>query len=375
MIDQMHMNDFGKFYYSSRAFLDGRDMYAQSPATDLGFDRAPGLQLLNMNPPHFHLLVLPLARLAPEAAITVWIAVSLFALALSILLIAREIGFEWTPGRILLVAAGSLAFAATQAFFGTGQLSLLLLLAMTACWMAARRGHWIAAAVWLGVCLSVKPFLLIVLPYFAFTRRFVPLAVALVTAAGCFALGLVVFGIDAHVAWYRALAQSADWAWEPMNASLFGVLRRAFGPSPYYAAFGQHRLTIVWLALAGAVAVVSLAAAAIDRTPRAIDRAFALLLVAAQLVSPLGWIYYLWLPAGPVAALVADAAAADQRRRAQAAVAIAAVVGLLWPIIGLYWWQPSPWATVTVGSMYFWATLSAWIWVLLDQAHGTMETA
>src|SRR5262245_61809432 len=128
---ELHMNDFGKFYYSARAFLDATDMYAPSPATDIGIGGAAHLQFLNMNPPHFHFVVLPFALLPPETAAMSWIVVSLLALLLSLALIGRELGVVWTPVTTLLVALGTLAFAGTQAFFLTGQLSMLLMLAMT----------------------------------------------------------------------------------------------------------------------------------------------------------------------------------------------------------------------------------------------------
>jgi hypothetical protein len=50
------------------------------------------------------------------------------------------------------------------------------------------------------------------------------------------------------------------------------------------------------------VLLVTLAVVARDRG-QPVDRSFALLLLCALLVSPLGWMYYLWLAAGPLAAL------------------------------------------------------------------------
>src|SRR5436190_18365860 len=91
----LHMNDFGKFYYSTRAFLDGGDMYAPNPATTLTFD-ATQARLANMNPPHFHLLLLPIARMSPLAALLVWAIASLIALAAVVVAITRELNLRWT---------------------------------------------------------------------------------------------------------------------------------------------------------------------------------------------------------------------------------------------------------------------------------------
>ena len=368
MTDRLHGNDFGKFYYSTRAFLDGGDMYAPSLATDLKLDKAPELQFLDMNPPHFHLIVLPLARLELRQAVGVWMGASVFALILSMLLIFREIRLDWTPTRLLTIAFGTLGFAGTQAFFLTGQLSMLLLLAMTVCWLDARRDRWSSVGVWLGVCLSIKPFLLILIPYLLGTRRFRAVAFTLATALACFLAGLLIFGAEAHISWYRAISQSGDWAWTPMNASALGFFRRAFGETPYFAPLvSAPGVVPLWMVAAGLVGAFSLAVAILDRTPLAVDRAFALLLVAAVLISPLGWIYYLWLPAGPIAALVwRPKDGPDRGPRSDRILAVPVIVGLMWPLVFLYVFQPRPWATLLVGSIYFLSTACLWLWLLLD---------
>ena len=87
----LNMNDFGKFYYSARAFLAGHDMYAPSPATQLGAGQLPGAQqLLNLNPPHFHLFVIPLAGFRPGIAVAVWMFANTFALVISLLIAAAR---------------------------------------------------------------------------------------------------------------------------------------------------------------------------------------------------------------------------------------------------------------------------------------------
>jgi Glycosyltransferase family 87 len=374
MTRQLHMNDFGKFYYSARAYLDGGDMYASNPATDLKFAEAPELQFLNMNPPQFHLVVLPLAMLTPELAVTIWLGLSILALVVSILLIVREIGVTWTPIRLLAVVAGALAFAATQSFFITGQLSLLLLLALTVCWVAARHGRWMAAGALLGASASVKPFLLVFVPYLMLTRRFRALAVVAVVAVVSFGAGWFVFGGDAYRAWYRALSQSGDWAWAVMNASTLAWFRRAFDTQPIGTPLVVAPVLVKgWVVAAVAVGVVTLVACMRSD----VDRSFALLLVAAQLISPLGWIYYLWLPAGPIAAVALkqrNREVAQAFRPADAALkrcatfrhllALIAAIGFVWPMPFLLAFRNHAWATLTIASVYFWATLALWLWLL-----------
>jgi glycosyl transferase family 87 len=376
MTDQLHMNDFGKFYYSARAFLDGADMYGPNPATDLRFPEAPELQFLNMNPPHFHLLVVPLARLAPSQAVLLWMAVSLLALVLSMLLVSRELMIQWTPLRLLATVTGALAFAGTQSFFVTGQLSLLLTLALTMAWLRARHDRWLEAAAWIGICASVKPFLLVFAPFLLGTRRVRASVVMLAAAAACIAVGLAIFGASAYDSWLRAVGQSGDWAWTVMNASVFGFFRRAFDAQPIAApVFTAPRLVSVWPIVAAFVGLSTLAIAIRDRTNAAIDRAFALLLVAAQLISPLGWIYYMWLPIGPMAAMIfrrmPERGALEPSIRAWTSRMLAAIacVGFAWPMPFLTAFQPHRWATASIASIYFWATLATWLWLVDDAVH------
>jgi len=371
MVQRYHMNDFGKFYYSARAFLDGGDMYAPSPATTQGPDDPSGLEYLNLNPPHFHLLVLPFAPLRPETAVMSWMIVSLFALIVSILIITRETAVAWTATRVLLLTLGVLAFAGTQAFFLTGQLSMLLLLAMTVCWLQARRGNWTAAAVGLGLCLSVKPFLLLFIPYLIATRRSRAAAIAVGTAAACFAVGLLVFGLESYSAWYRALGEAGDWTWAEMNASTLGIFRRSFDVQPIGVTPVMVRpaLVTLWMPVAAAIGVVTLVATIGDRSESSVDRAFALLLVAAPLMSPLGWIYYFGIGAGPVAALVFGPRRQHVRSWSSILVAAIAGVGLFWPHPLLGAFQPHRWATLFVTSAYFWGALAAWTWLVLDARH------
>ena len=85
------MNDFGKFYYSAVLFLEGKDMYGPSPATLIKVSPTERRQFWNMNPPHMHVPLLPLAVLPPMTALAIWSALNLLALAVSLRLIYREV--------------------------------------------------------------------------------------------------------------------------------------------------------------------------------------------------------------------------------------------------------------------------------------------
>jgi alpha-1,2-mannosyltransferase len=239
MVEELHMNDFGKFYYSAALFLDGQDMYAPTPATDVPLTETESRQFLNLNPPHFHLLVLPFVTLSPGVALLLWAILNLLALIVSVRLIARELRIRWTRGRVLWTVCGVIVCSATGAIIVTGQLTFVLLVPVTLAWMWARRGNWDRAAVCLGVCASVKPFLGIFLVYLLLARRMRAAGLMIATGVACGVVGLAVFGWHAYASWLRGLS-AVNWTWAAMNGGVAGVVARAFAAeSPFYTPFFQ----------------------------------------------------------------------------------------------------------------------------------------
>jgi hypothetical protein len=100
---------------------------------------------------------------------------------------------------------------------------------------------------------------------------------------------------------------------------------------------------------AGVVGVVTLLTL---RRTRDTDVVFASTTLASLLVSPLGWVYYLWL---------VFPGALGRWRQHTPRVAVAGLALLMIPLVILWWFQPSGLATMTLGSVYSWGTLSLWI--------------
>ena len=370
MYSQLHMNDFGKFYYSARLFLDGADMYATNPATKIPVAAGETRQFLNMNPPHFHLVMLPLALLAPAPALGVWLGINLLALALSIGIVTRELRWRWTATRALWALLGALACSATGAVVVTGQLSFLLMLGMTLAWRDARHGAWTRAGLWLGLLAGVKPFLGVFLVYLLARKRVLAAVVMAGTVATSFAAGLAVFGVAAHRSWLGALS-SASWTWPSMNGSIAGFFGRTLTASPAFVplivAPGLARFATIAVITAAVLATVL----ALRQHASDTDRGFVLVLLLALLVTPIGWVYYLWVAFGPLAGLLC---APRRWTRFDAATLSLAVPGLLCPLALTGPWRDAPIAAVTLGSAYFWATLALWLTaVVLTPPSGPAE--
>ena len=131
--------DFGVFYDSAAAWWSGASPY----------------RLPNLNPPHVVAFLSPLAWLSKPSAWIIWQIIS----AVSWLLAIR---ITTASGRRpdALACALFIAHASTSAQTLMGQLVWVLAVPLALAWRAASAGQTDRAGIWLGVCLSAKPFLL-----------------------------------------------------------------------------------------------------------------------------------------------------------------------------------------------------------------------
>ena len=95
------------------------------------------------------------------------------------------------------------------------------------------------------------------------------------------------------------------------------------------------------------------------------DRAMLLLLLAALLLSPLGWVYYLSLATGPFLALVWRRALIGAN--GSAVLIIPGVMLLYLPGEFTQMAQPAGWATLTLASAYTWAVLLCWAGLVIPK--------
>ncbi len=254
--------------------------------------------------------------------------------------------------------------SATGGIVVTGQLTFLLLLPVTFAWIAARHGDWNKCAALLGACASVKPFLGIFLIYLILRRDIRPVVTMVVSGTLCAVAGLAVFGWAAYSNWLAAMS-SVDWTWAPMNGSLAALVSRAFDESPFYTPAASSPWLIKPITTMLSLAVVGVSFRELQRNLHGcVDRIFAILLLTAQLVSPLGWVYYLWLIVGPAAGLYQSSRFRISRLRD--ALALLAVPGLIVPYVGAMQGTDSPLVGLTLGSIYLWTTLFLWGSVIAD---------
>ena len=370
-----NMNDFGKYYYSAVSFLQGRNIYDINPAMLIPVSVLEYHIFLNLIPPHFTLLILPLALFSPQIALLLWILINLFCLLASLLIIFRKLKVKFNSWRVMLLVIGLLAFAGTGAVVFTGQLSFIMMLLITLFWAESRSDRWVRAGIYLGLSMSIKLFLLIFFPYLLLRKKWRAVIVASGVALSCYCLGVMIFGWDNYRFWLNGL-QSAKWSWGAMNASVQGFFARLLATSPNFQPFfiKPALVKLLWLVTGGLIGVVTLGITIHDKSREEVDRSYALLLVAAQLISPLGWIYYSWLAFGPLIALVVSWYRSWQEKKeadrsllkVRNSLILIALLGFLIPLNCPLYFQPNVFITFSLGSAYFWATLALWIGLCVD---------
>lgn len=268
--------DFASFYRSGLAWRVGTPLYQFTPP-----------QFPNLNPPSLIPLVFaPLSRLSLPAALTLWLLAGAGALVWSVRRVAIELRAD--AGAIAAMVIALLTLVPALVVWMEGQVTWLLLPFVVVAWAHGRAGRHVAAGLWLAPLIAIKP-------PFALFALLLPWQTWLV--AGSCSAGLTLAGIGAMglPVWREWVAFSGviTWLSEPSNASVWGLAIRITGARSLLA---LPRWVLASLSLC-------LSAGAIPIVRARVDRRWALAFVWLTLAAPLGWIYYLPLALGPLAAL------------------------------------------------------------------------
>lgn len=328
--------DFRIFYQSGRQLLERGDPY-------LPFAVGP-----NLNPPWIVAAMAPLSRLSLSRALATWWAIGFACLFASATLTARVV----SPSAIVCMCA----LLATQAAFsnlGLGQVAWPLMLLVTAAWWADRTDRRVWFGILIGLAISWKPFLLVFVPYAAARRMWRSLMAMIAVNAATVLGGLAAVGASGYRSWLQVLA-STSWGEGLLNASLRGMVSRALSPPPSPGASTSP--LVVWPAiepLAWGIPAVLIVAAVVFVAVRSqnLDRTWATLCLLAVVLSPLGWVHYVSIGTGPLAATLRF-----QRR----AVISLALIGWLLLCVPYLWLRDltfGPLLTLTLASSYTWGTL------------------
>jgi alpha-1,2-mannosyltransferase len=268
--------DFETFWYSARAFLEGRSIY----------DTGHGA--VSSGPPLWTVLISPLGLLEPFAAYK----------AYAIVMVVLTVGYlAWTAQELKLPSGMAVAGAAmlllsmpTLTALSLGQTYPVLALGLVAAWVADRRGKDIAAGAALGLVIILKPSLAPLVLWPLVRRRWDMCGAVVALGTVVLLLGVLVVGPAATLEWLRFVAgRGVDEIWT--NASLPGQAKRLFAPNDFAGPIVQMPWTVPAALVLGAGLVILTAV----RTREDPEMGLWALVAASLLASPVAWENYMLL--------------------------------------------------------------------------------
>jgi hypothetical protein len=271
LVIEREMRDFEVNYTAGKRLRAGESLYQTSDGHYM-FKYFPSSALLYV----------PFSLLPLRAAKTLWYALTIFS-SVALFLVSKRLVWEGRIAPWHLLALPPLALAK---FFVVeiklGQINALVTLVLV--FTLLQRSEARKGALW-GLATAMKPYGLILLPYYVVLRRFRALAAGLAVLAGAFLFPALFYGLEGNLAlhreWYRTLSASTPRELGSAdNVSLAAFLTKWALPGEL--AFGL-------------VLALGLLMLAILRWRKGLPRAdvleVATLLVMIPLVSPLGWDY------------------------------------------------------------------------------------
>lgn len=334
--------DFDTFWRSAVALVEGTGIYD----TDA--------KLHNLNPPILSLLLAPLGLLDAVLAYRIFATLTVLMVAGSVFTAARElrIGRWWRVVAVVSVLASS----PLHGTLALGQIYGVLLVGVTAGWIAERRGHPRLAAVLYGVTVAIKPSLapLLLLPLVQ--RRWPAFRAGLAAAAVTTLVGMAAAGFSTGPQWLR-MALTEPVATVLDNAALPGLAIRWGLPS------------VVGTLAGGALLVGTLVLFAVRTHRHGIDPARGTdpagvapwaVLATGLLAAPISWHNYLILLWPGLLVVVASGRAGDTRRVVVGALLALAFIPITWSDL----WAAGDPLTPLGQSLYSAILVAAWLTLL-----------
>jgi alpha-1,2-mannosyltransferase len=287
---QVHA-DFDSFWRSARAMLEGQNIY------DTGVD------LVNLNPPVWTVLISPLGLLGPLTAYRVFVLVTLVLAVGYLAWTVEELRLRpgWTAVGVVMLLFSS-PLLATLAL---GQVYPVLALGLVASWMADRRGRQEVSGAALGLVVALKPSLLPVLLWPLVRREWRAVVAAIVAGGVATLVGVLVLGPGATLDYIGVLGdRSVSPYWD--NASLPAAAARLFTENSY----AQNVADLPWMVpffYALGIAAILLTAVRVRHGP---EVGLWVLVAASLLASPIAWHHNLVLLGPGVLLLLARGMAA-----------------------------------------------------------------
>jgi Glycosyltransferase family 87 len=327
------INDFYQDWGSARNYVVGLPVYthhARSVPRHLGLPSNPVPSIeYNAHPPTSVLLALPTAQLDYPDAVLVWNVLSLAALLASMTIVARRLSL---PPTLLPPTLALTAFC--HPIYGNiyqGQLTLVLMFLVTAVWALERADRPGAAGLLIGAAAAIKLFPAYLALYYVARRQWRPVLAAVLSLLALTMLTAFVLGVNTYYDYISTvLPNQAKFRSFAYNLSIAGFWHKLFDPVTetgpvepllFWPAMARWGTLLSDLAVTLAVAVLACRA----HKPSERNFAFAAVVVAMLLVSPVTWDFSLPLLLVPIALLTHSAHTSQIRWKSAALFLILAI--------------------------------------------------
>ena len=314
--------DWQTFYGAGRAVVDGTAWYVPAP------EGTP-----NLTPPLVPPVFAGLALLPIRPAFLLWTSAGLVAA----LWVARRVALVWRRP-VWQVAAVLLACHAMPIGIILGQLHLVVFALVTAAWLADREDQSLAAGLWIGVAVYLKPFLALVVVYWLWRRDRLAVGTAAGVAGAGYVIGLIWLPVET-AAWLEAL-RSVTWQHTSINLTVWGWIARLDLPP--------------WVAVVLTAIVLGLLRWRLPVLTR--DGAWLGVLVAACLVSPIAWLYYVLPLVGPLGIVYQQGDRLTRRFLRVGYIGLCVPFAFQTPAL-----EVGRLSAATAGSWYLWAFVCWWL--------------
>lgn len=262
-----HVPDFMVYYYGGRSLLNGRvDLYAPDFALSQWMDYR--------YPPLFLLIISPLSLLPYRIALVLWYALEIGALIGCVMVLRRM-----TRGASRKLAMWVIAFLIVEQYFVAvklGNVHPLIVCSMFAGLWLATRSKYLMAALLIALSVTVKPFPLMLMPYFLIRKQWRFALVTLVFIVVLNTAPAAYFGFRQNTellqTWLNKVARDPNDFHEltgPINISLRGQLRRYLTARDYsqrpdaypavnFLSLSSRTADVIWGTLSAALFIVTL---------------------------------------------------------------------------------------------------------------------
>ena len=311
----LYDKDLLQDYLMARAIVHGVDPYLTIQALSERFlGRLPSAPrpTPTPHPPFAGLIFLPFSFLEYRIAATLWMGIEAISLVASIYLLFLVTGSRRSPFAAVGVSAALLAWYPVFSDLENGQLMIVLLLALTAAWLAWRANRPVLAGALLGLGILTKPVIWPVAIAFLVHRRWsTTFSLAATVLVGYLVAGMVI-GFSRIVTYFTRVLPSVSNLYRAtsVNLSLWSIGERLFAGTSLLAQ-GQDGPTVVHTApLIRSVLAAQFTSIAIPTLALAlaswvayrhldVEWSVGLMVIVSILVSPLSWGLYVVLVAIP----------------------------------------------------------------------------